>query len=741
MVDILIMVRKKTKNKILIVIESPGKQRTIEKYLKDSDEEYLVRASFGHVMELSDKRYNGLGVDITPGSNYRMCKTLIPKQKDKLQVILDAATDCKEILIATDPDREGEAIAQDLYECLESVGVPIYRISFGEITKNAILNALKNKHEINHNLVSAQKCRMAIDKITGYLASPWLRTAFQSVQNAEKKQVYSAGRVQSPAVRLIIDREEEIEKFIPEEYWNIFATLTKNDAENKFQAKYNKKILNKNDANKVKLDLEGDDFTIINIEAKEKKKNPFPPLITSSLQQAAGAKFGLSADLTMKIAQNLYERGYISYMRTDSVRSSPESIEELRNYLKNNNYSIPIKPNLFTAKSNAQDGHEAIRVTDIGKDPEDIFFEDQNHKKIYKLIWERFVASQMEPAIFDTVTVLIKSSSGHELKANGKTLKSSGWLAITQDQDEDDDITLPDLKIGDKLNLITPKVKCEQKFTQPLPRYSEGALIKELEKKGIGRPSTFATIVTKIKDRDYVELKNKTYHGTDIGKKVIEKLKKHFKFIDYDYTLLMEEKLDLVADGKLSYEDAVDDFYKLFEKELKIAYQHRSDEGKTDILCNKCKQYNFIIMHGQYGFYLSCGGKHIIDCKNTVSCTIIDGKPVIKDNREVYDGITCPKCSGPMTKRDGKFGPYLACLDISCKGNSKVPYGKRCPKCGNHLYQTIYQEQNVLFCMGYPNCYHREDLKNEALNPNKYSKIDDVPKKIKKIFKAAKTIK
>lgn len=735
--------RRKTGNKILILIESPGKKDTIEKYLQDEPEQYYVMASFGHVMTLSDIKYNGIGVNVEPGKNYEIAKSIIPKQKDKIQSIIDAATDSKEILLATDPDREGEAISQDLFDICESTGLKIYRISFGEITKSAILSAIKNKHEIDHNLVKAQNARMALDKIIGYMSSPWLRTTMQaSIKNTGEKQVYSAGRVQSPAVRLIIDREEEIEKFLPEEYWNITATLTKNTEENKFQAKIVKKVLSKKDAFNIKLELENDSFIVLSVDIKEKKKPALPPLITSSLQRVAGAKYGFSSDTTMKIAQFLYEKGLISYMRTDSVRSSPESIADVRNYLKDNNYTVPVKPNYYSGKSNVQDAHEAIRCSYIDKHPDNTFFEDESYRKIYRIIWERFVGSQMEPAIFNTVTVLIKSSSGHELKANGKTLKSPGWLSVTSDQFSDDegDIVLPIININDNLFLIDPKIKAEQKFTQPPSRYSEGNLIQELEKKGIGRPSTFSKITNTIKDRGYVELKNKTYHGTEVGKKVIKKLKENFKFLDYDYTKLLEDRLDDVACGKLSYEQAMDDFFQLFKKELQEAYLNSGGENaQSNIICNKCNKNSTVIRLGKFGHYLQCTD---LSCKGTQSCDVVDGKAVLKDNysKDIFPNYNCPKCNSTMTKIDGKFGPFLKCRDdnkIKCVGYSKVPFGKKCPDCKNELYQTFYQEKPVLFCMGYPNCFHREDLKEKITNPNNYSKIDDVPKKTKKILKAA----
>lgn len=731
------MNKKQYKDKVLILIESPGKQKTIESFLKDEDKEYIIRASFGHIMEMSTKRGSGgLGVDLTIESSYKIYKSLIQKNKDKLTAILAASKGVKEILLATDPDREGETISQDLYDCLESVGVPMYRIRFGEITKAAILKAIKNKTNIDSNLVDAQKSRMVLDRIIGFMASTWLEKVFKGKEN---KEVYSAGRVQSPAVRLIIDREEEIEKFIPEEYWNIFANLAKNKTSEVFKAKLIKKILNENDAKNIKIDLEKDIFNIINVDAKEKSRPPLPPLITSSLQQVAGAKFGLNADQTMKIAQILYEKSHISYMRTDSIRSSPESIEELRAYLKDNKYDIPNKPNLFSNKSNVQDGHEAIRVTHIENHPDNIFFEDANQKKIYRLIWERFVASQMLPALYDTVTILIKSSSSHELKAIGKTLKYAGWLSVSSDQTSDDegDLLLPILNSGDKVILVEPKVKLEQKFTQPPPRYSEGNLIKELEKKGIGRPSTFANVVTKIRDRDYIEFKNKTYQGTDKGKKVIDKIKDYFSFIEYDYTANMEEKLDLVAEGKLKYVDLIDSFFKHFQKDLKLAYNDLNEASRTEIQCSKCQVNTMLIKHGPYGYYLSCAD---LDCKNNISCEVDgEGKPIIKQNKQVELGISCPKCNGAMTKKDGKFGPYYACLDFKCGGKGKVPYGKQCPLCKDQLFLTIYGDDSVLFCMGYAKtgCSYKENLppKEQIVNPKNYNSGDGLPKNIKRILK------
>ena len=719
------MPKKPIKDKTLLIIESPGKLSTLNKILGDS---YFIRASFGHIMELSKTRGNGLGVEVD--NDFKVHYSYLPDKKDKIQALLDAASNAKEILIASDGDSEGECIAFHLRDTVISSGVPIKRVIFNEITKSAVLKAINNPIEFNEPLYLSQNSRRVTDRLIGFLVSPFLIKAF----NGEK---LSAGRVQSVAVRLVNERENEIETFEPEEYWNIFATLAKNTSEQNFTAKYIKKITSREDAVKIKDELESDDFSVVYVDAKEKKRNPYPPLTTSKLQQIAAGRYGLSVKTIMDAAQKLYEGGHISYMRTDSVHTSPEAITEVRSWLKNNSYKIPNQPNFYASKANAANAHECCRPTHIDNLPEDIFVpEDQ--KKVYRVIWERFVASQMEPALYDTVSILIKSSSGHELKVSGRTLKYAGWLDIATDQisvksEDEDDIQLPILKSGDNLILVAPKVKAEQKFTQPPPRYGEAILVKELEKRGIGRPSTYATILETIKSRGYVELKGKVYHGTEIGAKVTNKLKKYFKFLEYDYTANMETQLDEIAEGKLKYVDMLNSFFKDFQRELRTAYNDSNTDASTDILCNKCGKFNYIIKHGQYGYYLSCFD---VDCKSTISCELVDGKPVLKEKNTVFDGVSCPKCSGKMTKRDGKFGPYLSCLDIKCKGNAKVPYGKKCPKCNKELYQTIYQDQNVLFCTGYPNCFHREDLKNTIENPKNYSSGQDIPRKTKKILKS-----
>jgi DNA topoisomerase-1 len=718
--------------KVLVVVESPNKIKSISKYLGD---DYVIRASFGHICDLVHNKKNRLGVDIE--NDFKPTYSLLPDKKDKLQSILDATKGVSEILLASDPDREGEAISFHLKDCLESTGLPIKRITFNEITKNAVLHAVKNPKNLDHNLYDAQQARRVLDRLVGFMVSPFLiRSIGPNL---------SAGRVQSVAVRLVVDREREIENFKPEEYWNINASLVSTTAKDEpFIAKYFKKVTNKSDAMKIKTDLESDTYSVTKVEAKEKKRNPLPPLITSKLQQVAAGRYGFAVARTMKAAQSLYESGLVTYIRTDSTRLSPESITSVREYLTKKNFKVPATPNYYASKGSAQDAHEAIRPSDVYKTPDKVFLgEDQ--QKIYRIIWERFVASQMEPAVYDTMNVLIESSSQHELKASGRTLKYAGWLAVATDQvnfkqsDDEDDAQLPLLNVGDVVVLTPPNVQAEQKFTQPPGRYGEGSLVKELEKRGIGRPATYADIIEKIKGRGYVELKGKVYHGTDIGKTVIDALKKNFKFLELEYTAEMETKLDKIAEGNLTYVTMMNDFFTPFQDELKTAYaDNQQDSGFT---CEKCSN-KMVIKHGRFGFYISCIGSK---CKTTISCDVVDGKAILKEHakQEVApEDVKCPKCDSEMFKKDGKFGPFYSCMTYpKCNGSRKIPFGKKCNKCNNEFYLTIFNNEPKLACMGYPNCKNIVDVpgenSNKWVNPKKFQQ-KKIKRSIKKVLDVSK---
>jgi len=723
--------------KTLIIVESPSKMKKISSYLGSN---YILRASYGHIRDLAtgDKTCR-LGVDIE--HDYKPKYKLMPDKKDKIQSIIDAASDVGLILLASDPDREGESIAWHLRSCLESTGKPIKRITFNEITKTVLQNAVANPRDIDEDLFDAQQARRVVDRLVGFLASDYLREGVG--------QNLSAGRVQSVAARLIVDRELEIEAFVPEEYWNINATLAKTTES--FVAKYTGKVNNEEKANKIKSQLDTDSYVVESVERKEKNRNPYPPLTTSKLQQSASGRYGFPVKKTMQLAQSLYETGLITYMRTDSVRISPEAITSVRDFLQKNNMSLPKTANFYKSKDSAQDAHEAIRPSDVFKKPDAVFLDD-DHKKLYRLIWERFVASQMEPAVYDTMSVVIKSSSGHELKANGRSLKYEGWLSVAGDLKKEDgaDEMLPSLDAKDNLHLVDPKIVAEQKFTQPPNRYGEATLVNELEKRGIGRPSTYATIIETIKGRDYVEIKNKTYHATDLGKKVIAKLKDNFTFMDYQYTANMEEQLDKIAEGKLGYVKALDEFFIPFQKECKKASALSGED--IGIPCPKCGEKT-VLKHGPYGFYVACVKRP--DCKGSHAVELIDGKYIIKakEERKVVDGVSCPKCgAGMFLNSAGKFGPFYYCSNYpKCKGNRKVPYGKKCPDCGCELFVNVFSGQRKLTCMGYfekHNCKHVEDLPgedkggwNDPTALRKQQQFNKKPGAVQKALKARTTKK
>lgn len=685
------------KDKILIVMESNKKSKEVQKYLGDS---YIVRACQGHIADLSSTPQNRLGVDISNG--FKPIYAPILAKQDKVDAIIDVAKSVKEILLAPDPDREGESISFHLAKVLENITkVPIRRVKFKEITKAGIKAGIANPLELDKNMYDAQQARRVLDRLVGFMVSPFLMDMIGPS--------LSAGRVQSVTLRMIVDREREIENFKPDEYWSISAVLA-NEAKlaDKFVTRYaGIKVTNKEDALKIKTALDKDTYSVIEVVAEEKIKKPFPPLETATLQQSASRRYKMSTKKTMEIAQSLYESGIITYHRVDSIHSSPEAVGELRDWLKQNGHDVPDKATLYIPKgSNVQGAHEAIRPTDIKNLPAKANLTD-DEKKVYLLIWERFVASQMKPALFDTVAATVKSSSGYLLKANGRTLKYKGWLTILDIKDDEEEGKLPPLKKGDVVVLVPPKIKAEQKFTQPPSRYKDYSLVEELKSRGIGRPSTYATILTKVTDRGYVEKNKESYYATDLGKKVADILIKFFDFMEYKYTSDMESQLDKIAEGNLSYLEMLNSFFPKFKEQLKKASS--ANEKNYGIDCWICKN-PMRLKHGKFGYYMACS-EYPAKCKATFSCEIVDGLPVKKDNRSILiEGVLCPKCSNGMTKRDGKFGPFYACLIPSCRGTRKIPFGKKCSDCGGELYITIYHEENVLFCMNYPNCFHKEKM-------------------------------
>jgi DNA topoisomerase-1 len=690
-------------SKILVVVESYKKGKEIQKYLGDK---YVVRESQGHVADLSSTPKNRLGIDIENG--FKPIYSYIPNKKDKLDAIIDAASDASEVFLASDPDREGEAISFHIFNALKTkIKAPIRRVMFHEVTKNGVKRGIANPLDLDNNMYDAQQARRVLDRLVGFMVSPFLMDIIGPN--------LSAGRVQSVTLRMIVDREREIENFKPEEYWSISSTLSKvTTPAEKFVARYSSmKITNKVDANKIKNDLDKDNYEIIDVVAEEKPKKPFPPLETASLQQSASRKYKISSKKTMEIAQSLYESGLITYHRVDSVHSSPDALLDLRDWLKKNGHDIPNETVIYTSKGgNVQGAHEAIRPTNIGESPyKNNLSEDE--KKIYSLIWERFVSSQMKPALYDTVSVTIKSSSGHILKANGRTLKYKGWLNIIDAKDDEEEGKLPFLQKGDKLILIPPKVKAEQKFTQPPSRYNEHTLVGELKARGIGRPSTYATILTKVTDRGYAEKKKETYFATDLGKKIVDILVKFFDFMEYKYTAGMEDQLDDIAEGKISYLKMMENFFPKFKDQLKKA--HYFNEKDYGINCWKC-QSPMRLKHGKFGYYMACAEYE--KCKTSRSCEIIDEKPVFKekeanviDSTKLVDNVVCPKCASGMIVRDGKFGKFYSCSKYpKCHGSGKIPSGHKCGKCGYDMYITIFDGVSKLACMGYPDCRNIQEI-------------------------------
>lgn len=709
----------------LFIVESPGKVKTISKILGP---DYVVRPTVGHIIDLAKGTSGGnIGVDIQ--NDFKPKYEVLHDKKDKIKAIIDAAKTSDEILVASDADREGESIAFHITGQLENLKKPIKRISFTEITKKAILEAIENPVGFNKDLYDAQQARRVLDRIVGFMVSPYL-----SKKLGDK---LSAGRVQSVALRMIVDREVEIESFIPEEFFNISVNLSKDEKET-FICKYPERINNEELATNLKNELDNSIYTVSNITRKENIRKPSPPLTTSMLQQEASTKLKFKAERTMAAAQSLYEGGYVTYIRTDSVNSSAESIVKLRQYLTDKKYKIPEIPNEFKNKDQAQSAHEAIRPTDILLTPEKIPV-DSDQQKIYNLIWRMFVSSQMTPAIFDVVKVTVSTDKDKNLLAEGKILRDEGWLKIAKPfVSKDKDVILPNLSVNDNVFLVDPKVKLEKSHTKPPARYSEASLIAELERKEIGRPSTYASIISRISTRKYVNNTSKGFSPTELGRTVINDLKDNFSFMDYMYTANMEKKLDLIADGKFDYLSMMKEFFGEFKEEFQKA---RGLQGMiTDIKCPKCGGET-VVRKSQYGFFAGCL-KYKAGCNGLVGITINNGVISAKENGgyDTVKDVLCPECNSEMVLRtDGRFGPFYSCSKYPrCKGKRKVPFGKKCPKCGDELYANLMGGKIKLACMGYPNCKHIEELPEganvnwadpEKITPPTYSK------KVEKVLK------
>lgn len=579
----------------LIIVESPVKAKKIQQFVGN---DYIVLSSSGHICDLAKGGQYGIGIDIK--NEFKTRYLLMEDKVNILNNIINAAEKCDAILLGMDKDREGESIAMHLQRYLSSTNKPIKRIKFGEITKNSIIKAIEEKQDIDVNMCNAQETRRILDRIVGFMVSPYLIKYYG--------QNLSAGRVQSVAVRMIMDREKEIEKFKPEEFWNIFVKF-KNNRDEKFIAKYQGRPKNKEQANTIVDKIKKNkDFFVLTAKSQKKKEQPPPPLTTASLQQYMARKYSFEPERTMTVAQNLYENGFCSYIRTDSTRISDEAIQSVREWIKENNFDLPKKPNIYKTNDTAQDAHECIRPTNIKTLPDSTILTD-DEKNVYTAIWQHFVACQMSPAIWNTLNIVIASTNDTTtFSTTGKALEYKGYLDIFGNIDPGK-IEIPNLNKNDVV--ISFDTKTEQKFTQPPPRFNDATILKELEEKQIGRPATYAEIIKKITNRNYVEKNGSTtYKPTELGKKITDILINNFSFMDYDFTSNLELSLDKISSGKISKNSVLYDFFDKFNTELLKSYSTKSE---NNFICRKCKN-SMLEYNGKFGKYFLCIN---VLCKNT----------------------------------------------------------------------------------------------------------------------------
>lgn len=705
-------------SKPLIIVESPSKAKTITKYL---GKKYNVIASVGHIKDLPASK---LGIEIE--NNFTPQYVTIKGKAKVLAEIKKAAKLAPTIFLAPDPDREGEAIAWHIAEELKDNKENIFRVLFNEITEKAIKESLQNPGRIDLNKVNAQQARRILDRIVGYKLSPLL---WDKVRRG-----LSAGRVQSVAVRLICDLEKEIAQFVSKEYWTISA-MVEGATPPPFEIRLIKfrnediDIPDQQEAERIKGILASGEYVVSSIEKKEKKRNPTAPFTTSKLQQEASKKLRFTASRTMSIAQKLYEgidigsegpAGLITYMRTDSVRISKDAQADARKYIKDNfgKEYLPDRAIDYKNKKGTQDAHEAIRPTSVEYTPERIKeYVDRDTYNLYKLIWNRFVACQMSPAVMNTITVDITAGECL-LRATGSTVKFAGFMKLYQEEREESEqapdgtgeageAVIPALTEGERLNLLS--LAPAQHFTQPPSRYTEASLIKELEEKGIGRPSTYAAIIYTIQDREYVEKKEGKFFPTELGVLVNDLLVEHFpELIDVKFTAKMEEDLDEVEEGSREWRDAVGEFYGPFDAHLEKAKKDmrnlKGEETPTDIKCEKCGN-NMIIKWGKLGYFLACSGYP--ECKNTKEFRRgEEGKIEIVQQETTSE--TCPVCSSPMVIKSGRFGRFLACSNYpTCKTTKPITTGVKCPEpdCKGEITEKRSKRGKVFFsCTKYPAC-------------------------------------
>ncbi len=699
---------RSNKEKALVVVESPAKARTISKYLPNG---YSVKATVGHLRDLPQRE---LGVDVDKGFQPKYV-TIRGKGK-QLAEIKKAAKSSTAIYLATDPDREGEAIAWHVAEQLGD-GDKIHRVLFHEVTKEAVRDAIANPVTIDDQKVEAQQARRILDRLVGYKASPLL---WKSVKTG-----ISAGRVQTVALRLIVEREQEIRAFKPVEYWSIEADLEAQDK--RFQAKLHKikgekpELPNEAAATKVVKAVTGKPFVVTSVTRKQRKKRPSPPFITSTMQQEASKRLGFSASRTMRAAQQLYEGvelgsegavGLITYMRTDSPRVAPVAIDAVRHFIEHtyDERYLPPKPNVYSSKkaARAQDAHEAIRPTDVTRKPDTVKKHlSSDQAKLYRLIWQRFVASQMTPAVYDTTTLDFDIDE-YLFRATGSVIVFDGYHVLYAEAKEEGDeqtfedlLPVPRLEQGDdaKVHAITPN----QHFTEPPPRFSEASLVKELESLGIGRPSTYSSIVSTLRDRDYTRMESRRFHPTDLGETVTKVMISRFPDIfNVVFTSEMETELDKVEDGELGWQKVLEDFYTPFAKALADADPAEMIREAYDVAaiekepCPECGG-KLTVKSGRFGPFIAC--TKYPECRHT--------RPLKRDRApDRPTDETCQECKAPMVIKTGRYGEFLACTRYpECKHTRPVPLGVSCPRCSSDLAERRTRRGRTFFgCSSYPKC-------------------------------------
>ena len=727
-------------SKALVVVESPSKAKTINKYL---GAEYKVLASVGHIKDLPKK---GIGIDFE--NNFEPSYEVIPGKEKVIRELKAAAKDVDTIYVATDPDREGEAIGWHIKEELEGRGKSrktVRRVMFNEITKTAIQESFKHPLDIDENLVNAQQARRLLDRIVGYQVSPLL---WDKVRRG-----LSAGRVQSVALRLVVEREREIQAFVATEYWTIMANLSA-----KLPPAFDSRLLRVDDksvkisdfgedlkateihikeekqARDLVAELEQQQFIVASVATKEKKRNPVPPFITSKLQQEASRKLRFPVKRTMQLAQKLYEGieigeeglvGLITYMRTDSTRVADSALGEVRDLISTQfgpEY-LPEKAVFYRSKKGAQDAHEAIRPTSAMRTPDSLStFLAKDELALYKLIWQRFVASQMMPALLDQTTIDISAGPRYLFRATGSVIKFNGFLAVYEEgkdekdtDDEEQAHKLPLVEEGEHLTLNS--LADEQHFTEPPPRYTEATLVKALEEKGIGRPSTYASIMTVIQDREYAQRKEGRFYPTELGVIVNDLLVESFDdLFNVAYTAHMEEELDEIEDGKMGWTETLSEFYEKFTKDLEVAKLHMRDVKRQEIITDeKCENCGSPMAKkfGRFGEFLAC--TNYPECKTTRDIPKVHDEAGEEAHAEAAEEI-CDNCGRPMAMKRGRFGQFLACTGYpDCKTTRKIQKGGKfaapdvileelCPQCGKNLVLKQGRYGPFTACSNYPKC-------------------------------------